>query len=178
VSADQRLTAAREYLGYARTVTVADLPPSPLMRLAAELRRQLGCVLDVVAEQEARDQVFSAALTASGDDVSRLAGIRAVLAEVLHDEHADRQYALEEIGRIAGGSGLRVTADGDSAPGAARRAILAAAMADAIAFREARAAVACGDCDASESGACTAHLDEIDQADRYRIVGRELGVDR
>jgi len=50
VSADQRLTAAREYLGYARQVKVADLPHSALMRLAAELRRQLGQALDAVTE--------------------------------------------------------------------------------------------------------------------------------
>jgi hypothetical protein len=52
VTADQRIQNAREYLGYARQVTVADLPHSALMRMAAELRRQLGLVLDVIAEEE------------------------------------------------------------------------------------------------------------------------------
>jgi hypothetical protein len=50
--ADQRVAAARKYLGYARKIQVADLPHSALMRMAAELRRQLGQVLDVIAEQE------------------------------------------------------------------------------------------------------------------------------
>jgi hypothetical protein len=176
VNTDVRVEHAREYLGYARKVTVADLPPSPLMRLAAELRRQLGQVLDVVGEREAVDQVLSAALTVGADDAGRLAGIRAVLDEVLHDELADREHALEQIELIAGDSGLPVTAGEGSAPGDSRRALLAAALADAIAFREARAAMACDDCEASESGACSRHLDEIDQADRYRIVGRELGI--
>ena len=53
MTADQRLAAAREYLEYARKVHVADLPTSPLTRMAAELRRQLGQVLDVVTELEA-----------------------------------------------------------------------------------------------------------------------------
>ena len=50
MTADQRVTAAREYLDYARKVHVADFPHSPLTRMAAELRRQLGQVLDVVTE--------------------------------------------------------------------------------------------------------------------------------
>ena len=50
---DQRVTNAREYIGYARALKVADLPYPALLRMAAELRRQLGQVLDVVAELEA-----------------------------------------------------------------------------------------------------------------------------
>ena len=50
MTADQRVTNAREYLGYAREVRVADLPHTAVVRLAAELRRQLGQVLDVVTE--------------------------------------------------------------------------------------------------------------------------------
>jgi hypothetical protein len=90
VIADQRLQAAREYLGYARGVKVADLPHAALMRMAAELRRQLGQVLDVVTEGEA------------DPDAGRLAAIRAVFAR-LDSECDDRQYALEQIERIAGG---------------------------------------------------------------------------
>jgi hypothetical protein len=90
VTADQRVTNAREYIGYARHIKVADLPYPALMRLAAELRRQLGQVLDVVTETEADP--------AEG----RLAAIRAVFAR-FDWEFDDRQYALEEIERIAGG---------------------------------------------------------------------------
>jgi hypothetical protein len=50
VSADPRLTAAREYLGHARGVKIADLPEAAVVRLAAELRRQLGQVLAMVDE--------------------------------------------------------------------------------------------------------------------------------
>jgi hypothetical protein len=50
VTADQRLINAAEYLGYAREVKVAELPHSAVVRLAAELRRQLGQVLDAARE--------------------------------------------------------------------------------------------------------------------------------
>jgi hypothetical protein len=86
---DDRLTWAREYLAGSRQRKLADLPPSLLLREAAELRRQLGQVFDVIDGQAA--------------DLVRLAAIRAVLAEVLADELADRQYALEQIEQIAGG---------------------------------------------------------------------------
>src|SRR5262249_47489350 len=48
VSADQRVELAREYLAGARRTGVGHLPPSVLMRECAELRRQLGVVLDVI----------------------------------------------------------------------------------------------------------------------------------
>ena len=48
MSADQRVELAREYLAGARRTGVGHLPPSVLMRECAELRRQLGVVLDVI----------------------------------------------------------------------------------------------------------------------------------
>jgi hypothetical protein len=48
VSADQRVTLAREYLTGARKRKVDHLPPSVLMRELAETRRQLGQVLAVI----------------------------------------------------------------------------------------------------------------------------------
>ncbi len=45
---DQCLISAREFLAAARKRKVGELPPSLLMRECAELRRQLGQVLDVV----------------------------------------------------------------------------------------------------------------------------------
>jgi hypothetical protein len=53
VTADQRVTNAREYLGHARQVKVADLPHSAVVRMAAELRRHLGQVLDVISQEAA-----------------------------------------------------------------------------------------------------------------------------
>jgi hypothetical protein len=52
VTADQRVTAAREYLTHARKYKVAELPPAVLAREDAELRRLLGQVLDVVREMQ------------------------------------------------------------------------------------------------------------------------------
>ena len=49
MSADQRVTFAREFLAGARRRKVAELPPSVLARELAECRRQLGQVLDVIA---------------------------------------------------------------------------------------------------------------------------------
>jgi hypothetical protein len=89
MSADQRVTAARDYLTDARKRSVDQLPPSLLMRECAELRRLLGQVLGVLAERQA--------------EASRLAEIRAMLA-AFDWEHHDRQLALERIDRIAGES--------------------------------------------------------------------------
>jgi hypothetical protein len=50
VTGDQRITAAREFLAAARKHKVTELPPSLLVRENAELRRQLGQVLDIIAE--------------------------------------------------------------------------------------------------------------------------------
>lgn len=52
MTADQRVTSAREYLAHARQAKLAELPDSALLRMAADLRRQLGQVLDVVTEME------------------------------------------------------------------------------------------------------------------------------
>lgn len=46
--ADQRVTSAREYLTGIRQHKVSTLPPSVMLRECAELRRQLGQVLDVI----------------------------------------------------------------------------------------------------------------------------------
>jgi len=53
VNADMRVTAAREYLDAIRPHKVTTRPPSVLLRECAELRRQLGQVLDVIGGQAA-----------------------------------------------------------------------------------------------------------------------------
>ena len=64
MSADQRVTSARAYLTGIRKHKVADLPFSVLLREAAELRRQLGQVLDAVGQ----DGEIQGSRTASGTD--------------------------------------------------------------------------------------------------------------
>lgn len=49
MSADERVSQAREYLDDTRRRKVTELPPSLLVRECAELRRLLGQVLDVAA---------------------------------------------------------------------------------------------------------------------------------
>jgi hypothetical protein len=64
VTADQRLTHAREYLDAIRPYKVTDRPHSVLVREDAELRRQLGQVLAVVAEaSEVVGQALADAIT-------------------------------------------------------------------------------------------------------------------
>lgn len=55
ITADQRVTMAAEFLAGARKRKVAELPPSLLIREVAELRRQLGQVLDVAGHAIALD---------------------------------------------------------------------------------------------------------------------------
>ena len=49
-----RLTEAREYFAYAQGQRISHLPHSVLQRVAAELRRHLGQVLDAEAEDVRR----------------------------------------------------------------------------------------------------------------------------
>lgn len=74
MSADQRVINAREYLGYARAVKVADLPYPALVRLAAELRRQLGQVLDAMAAGDATRVTPDGSATLSAVDVQTVLG--------------------------------------------------------------------------------------------------------
>ena len=72
--ASGRLTAASEYLGYARALKVADLPYPALVRLAAELRRQLGQVLDVMATGAATRVTPDGSASLSAVDVQTVLG--------------------------------------------------------------------------------------------------------
>jgi hypothetical protein len=65
VTADQRVTSAREYLDSARRRKVTQLPPSLLMRECAELRRLLSQALDVIAEDASALEEARAALLSS-----------------------------------------------------------------------------------------------------------------
>jgi hypothetical protein len=84
---EQRVRLAREYFEGIQRTGVEQLPPSRLMVEAAESRRQLRILLDVIdLAPEAR----------------QLAEIRAVL-DAFDWEFDDRQYALEHIERITHG---------------------------------------------------------------------------
>ena len=91
VSADERVTLAREYLTDALRRPVEQMPPTLLMRECAELRRLLGQVLGMLAERQ--------------DENRQLAEVRQILAHFDWEFH-DRQLALEAIERIVTGGAL------------------------------------------------------------------------
>jgi hypothetical protein len=78
VTADQRVEIAHDYLASVRRHKVTALPPSVLVRECAELRRQLGQVLDLISEQVALTpaQLATAlkALTAAAEHAEVQAG--------------------------------------------------------------------------------------------------------
>ena len=113
MSADRRVTLAREYLASVRQHKVTTLPPSVLVRECAELRRQLGQVLDAIGD-----------------------------GPVLYP---------------------------------AQLSTVLAALDDAATLRTERAAAYCYDCSSHPAGACDVHVDDLDQADAYRQVAREIG---
>lgn len=77
MTADPRLTAASEYLTHARGLQIGQVPHPALQRVAVELRRQLGQVLDVIGTGVivSADQleVLSSALDDAADYRERLA---------------------------------------------------------------------------------------------------------
>jgi hypothetical protein len=106
---------------------------------------------------------------------AKLAAIRAVLGQVLNDEFADRQYALERIEQIAGTSR---TASGPELGGgayvsAADLGGVLAGIADAASYLE--YVPECEDCDASPSDLCEPHAAELDTAAAYRALWARLG---
>lgn len=56
--------------------------------------------------------------------------------------------------------------------------VLGRALADAAGYREARGSdSACADCEASPSGLCYDHAGDLDRADAYRDLARQLGLE-
>jgi hypothetical protein len=109
VTADMRVSIAREYLASVRRHKVTTLPPSVLVRECAELRRQLGQVLDVIDGQAAAlgaDQsatVLSALEDASDGIRERAAYCPACRTHpaALCDEDADRLSRAEAYDHLA-----------------------------------------------------------------------------
>jgi hypothetical protein len=134
------------------------LPPSVLVRECAELRRQLGQVLDVIGQ------------AASEPEAGKLAGIRAVLA-AFDWEFDDRQLALEHIERIAGGPG-----DAIVQPPAQLSTVLAA-LDDAAEHLRERAAC-CAECEASPADLCDGCALRLSRADDYDALAGRLGGHR
>ena len=58
---------------------------------------------------------------------------------------------------------------------AAQLATLGQALADAIEYRQPSGA--CADCDSHPSGLCAPHAADLDRADDYAALARQLGVE-
>ena len=58
------------------------------------------------------------------------------------------------------------------------RQTMLAALADAAAYRTAGADARCEDCMAHPAGCCDPHADDLEQADAYRDLAREIGGQR
>jgi hypothetical protein len=58
------------------------------------------------------------------------------------------------------------------------RQTMLAALADAVAYRTAGADARCEDCMAHPAGCCDPHADDLEQADAYRDLAREIGGQR
>jgi hypothetical protein len=90
VSADRRLTAAREYFAEVKDEPIRYTAFADLQSMATKLRRHLGAVLDYIGEGE------------TGSVAATLAAVREVL-DGFDWEYHDRQLALEAIQRIVDG---------------------------------------------------------------------------
>ncbi len=77
-------------------------------------------------------------------------------------------------------AGLITRARARQAPALTRAqlGIVLGALADAVAYRTSGADARCEDCMAHPAGCCDRHADELDQADAYRQLARELGGQR
>jgi hypothetical protein len=58
----------------------------------------------------------------------------------------------------------------------AQAAVIAQALDDAQAYRRRRAEAWCSDCETAPEGACQDHLADLDQADAYAELGRQLAA--
>ena len=164
MSADPRVQLAREYLAAARQHKVDILPPSVLVRECAELRRQLGKVLDAIGQAEAVDVA------------GQLISLATWMDDQLASETASRQYIAEGASDRIRELCLQLLA-GAATITAADLPTVIGALADATTLHQERAEAYCADCVVHPAGACEEHLDDLDQAEAYKALARMLGAD-
>ncbi|HEX5290976.1 MAG TPA: hypothetical protein VFX25_19115 [Streptosporangiaceae bacterium] len=171
MTADPRVTAAREFLAIVARWQVSDLPPSKLAREDAELRYQLGQVLDVVTE------------TGAG-----LAGFGLILGQALRDairyqrEHQAGDDWPGQVGlyrSAASAFGLPLagaeTDPAGSVLGPADMAAVRGALAGAEELLRERPASWCQCGDDHEAGPCGLQREDLDRADAYAALAARLG---
>jgi hypothetical protein len=99
---DQRVTLAAEYLAEARQRSVEQLPPTLLMRECAELRRQLGAVLDAYG-----DRAAAAAALLGRHDAERVTRLTAAMtADPALTPPGEPAWTAEDVIAAAAARGL------------------------------------------------------------------------
>jgi hypothetical protein len=167
---DQRIALAAEYLAEVRQTSVEQLPPSVLAREVAELRRQLGAVLDVIYGQDDQDDGTEPYCTTCGQWVGMFTGIDG-WRHYRGDPAPGGQRELYDAGHEPG---IAWTVPPGRAISPARMTVIRAALEDATRWRDHQAAQDCDDCAHEEGGLCYRHADDLNQSDAYRRVLREL----
>jgi hypothetical protein len=170
VTGDMRVQLAREYLDSIRQHEVTHLPPSVLVRECAELRRQLGQVLDVSGEAD-DDDGTEPYCTACGQWVGMFHGLDG-WHHFRGDPAPGGQRELYDAGHEAV-IGWTVPPGRPLSPG--QVATVRAGLGDAARYRTDRAAAWCDDCTDHPSGCCERHLDDLEAAERYRALAGQIG---
>jgi hypothetical protein len=168
---DQRAELARQFLAEVRQRSVEELAPTLLMREVAELRRLLGQVLDVIDEADEADDGTEPYCTICGQWVGMFHGLDGwhhYLGDPAPGGHRELYDAAHE-------PVIAWTVPPGRAISPARMTVIRVALADADAYRTAGADARCEDCMVHPAGCCDRHADDLEQADAYRRVLRELG---
>src|SRR5216684_312389 len=175
---DPRITAAREFLWHARTrPKPAALPQIVIDREDAELRRQLGQVLDATGQ--------APALYDPGDDgtepycttCGEWAGLFRGLAGWRHfrgDPAPGGERIVYDAGHAAVIGWCRPPGLALSPRGLIT---LGQAFGDAVAYWEREAHGKCDDCENSAAGLCDDHAAASGRIDAYVALGRQLGIE-
>jgi hypothetical protein len=175
----QKIERARAYLAEVRARDLPDEPPIIRARVAGELLRHGEALLGIV------DDNFLP-VPAAGSAKGRAAA--ALLAEVPESQRAtqerdrDAAWAVSTLVASLGDdtaatvtSWLRaVRREGLTGP---QRETLAKVFGDAIGTWQREASAHCDDCENSAADLCDTHAADLDRADSYRALGRELGIE-
>jgi hypothetical protein len=97
---DSRVTQAREYLTHIRRVKVTGLPVSVLERECAELRRNLGQLLDVLDSRDEDVSILAAAVLDQAEAANEVAGWLTNAAETLGRSPSRTDLARARIYRV------------------------------------------------------------------------------
>lgn len=170
MSGDTRVEIARDYLAAVRKHKVTMLPPSILTRECAELRRQLGQVLDAFAKADERDDGTEPYCTTCREWVGMFHGL-----DGWHHFRGDPAPGGKRELYDAGHEGViawTVPPGRALSPGQMRTVLDALDV--AAEYKRERVA-GCPDCEVHPAGLCTTCEMRLEQADAYGRVAGEIG---